>query len=65
MNQHETVYNELILQSMNGLRQFYFNITASIIMLLKPAAGWTSSELYLQNAATERTNLLANMRLEN
>lgn len=39
MNQHETVHNELILQSMNGLRQFYFNITASIIMLLKPAAG--------------------------
>lgn len=34
-------------------------------MLLKPKVGWTSSELYLQNAATEQTKVLASMWLEN
>lgn len=39
MNQHETVHNGLMLQSMNSLKQFYFNITAAIIMMLKPEVG--------------------------
>lgn len=66
MNQHETVHNALMLQSINIPRQFYFYWAASIIMFLKPFVGWTSFELYSQrqSAATEQTNLLANMQLD-
>lgn len=66
MNQHETVHNALMLQSINNPRQFYFYLAASIIMFLKPFVGWTSFELYSQrqSAATEQTNLLANMQLD-